>query len=265
MKTLDISVKDHIASVTFSRPEQSNSIILDVFHELIQAAETIANDDTVRVVIITGAGKHFCAGLDRSLFPQSTGPVDWFEEHANTPLDQRGANLFQHAVTVWQDISVPVIAAVNGAALGGGCQIALGADIRIADASTRMSLMEAHWGLIPDMAASELLPTLMPRDVAAELLLSARTLNAAEAKEAGLVTRITDNCQSAAQELAENIAAKSPRAIRAAKQLYQSAWQNGGESLLPFEAKLQQQLIGTDEQIEAVTANLAQRPPRFKN
>ncbi|MCB1666748.1 MAG: crotonase/enoyl-CoA hydratase family protein [Porticoccaceae bacterium] len=263
MKTVTVTIENHIAQVTLSRPEQSNSLIFDTFKDLTEAANQLAENNTVRVIVLTGAGKHFCAGLDRSLFPQKPGTVDWFEEHVFNELDELAANLFQRCVTAWQQIPIPVIAAVNGAALGGGCQVALGADIRIADATTKMSLMETHWGLIPDMAVSLTLPPLMPKDVAAEILLSARILDAQEAKATGLVTQLTDDCYASAMALAKNIAAKSPEAIRATKKLYQAAWGEPKPELLRLEAQLQRSLLGTSNQVESVRANLEKRQPVF--
>lgn len=259
MKTLELTVENTIAEIIFNRPEHSNSVTLDTFDDLLEVAGVINADSDIRVVVMTGEGKHFCAGLDMSLFPREEGPVDWFERSAFKPLDDKGANLFQRCAIVWRELRVPVIAAVNGVAFGGGCQLALGADIRIADDTTRMSLLETHWGLIPDMGLSATLPSLMAQDVAAELILSAKILNGQEAKEAGLVTSVADDCYQSAKALAENIAGKSPTAIQAAKRLYRYAWGGPVKGALPYEAQLQKELIGSAEQLAVVKANFKKR------
>ena len=264
MKTVELTIENHIAVIALNRPEQSNSIILDTFGDLEAAARQVATDDAVRVVILTGHGKHFCAGLDMSLFPKGEGELTWFEDKAFFGLDKLGANAFQRAATIWRELDVPVIAAVNGVAFGGGCQIALGADIRIGEAATKMSLLETHWGLIPDMGLTVTLPAILPMDVAAELILSAKIMDATQSREAGLLTSIAENSRDAAMALAENIAAKSPDAIKAAKKLYRKAWTKEAADLLKYEALLQRDLLGSASQVEAVSANLGKREPVFK-
>lgn len=256
MKTVLLEIENNIAQVFLNRPEHSNSIVLETFRELISVGEQLKRNHSLRAVILTGKGKHFCAGLDRSLFPKKPGTVDWFEQYATISLETKRANIFQRCVTIWQELSIPVIAAVNGAALGGGCQIALGADIRIGDSTTRMSLMETYWGLIPDMAITQTLPQICSRDVAADLILTARKLNYQEAKEAGLVTRISEDCYGEALALAKHIASLSPDAIRAAKRLYQQAWKAAPE-LLSLEAQLQKELLGSPNQIACIKQNMA--------
>lgn len=264
MTTVELVIDQHIAVIALNRPDQSNSIVLDTFKDLEQAATQVSGIEDVRVAILTGNGKHFCAGLDMSLFPRRQGKVEWFEGKAFSDLDQHGANLFQRAATIWQSLDIPVIAAINGVAYGGGCQLALGADIRIGDATTKMSLLETHWGLVPDMGLSATLPPILPMDVAAELILSARVLGAQEAKDIGLLTSISEDSLGGAMALAKNIAGKSPDAIKAAKKLYRNAWIRPVADLLGYEAKLQQTLLGKANQIEAVSANLEKRRPAYQ-
>jgi len=264
VNTLELNIDNHIAIIALNRPDQSNSIVLETFEDLARAVSLISGADDVRVVVLTGRGKHFCAGLDMSLFLKNEGAVEWFESKAFSNLDSTGANLFQQAATVWRGLDVPVIGAINGVAFGGGCQIALGADIRIGDATTRMSLLETHWGLIPDMGLTATLPGLVPMDVAAEIIFSAKIMDSAQAKEAGLLTSLAENCMDGAMALAQNIAAKSPDAIKAAKNLYRKAWSPDAAELLKYEALLQRELLGRPNQIEAVSANLGKRKPLYR-
>ena len=263
MNTITVKWHGHVAEVALNRASHSNSLILESFLEINEAGELLKAGPRLRAVVLTGEGKHFCAGLDPSLFPRDQGPISWFNHHATTPVDKSGANLFQHCATLWRDLPVPVIAALHGAAYGGGCQLALGADIRLADASSKLSLMETHWGLIPDMAITQTLPMLLPMDIAAELILTAKIINADEALRLGLITRICNNSRDEALALAATIAEMSPEAIRSAKQLYTQAWKQPRPDLLQLEATLQAKLIGSAQQVECVNANLAQRKPDF--
>ena len=140
---------------------------------------------------------------------------------------------------------------------------ALGADIRIAAPDMKMSIMEIKWGLVPDMSITQTLRDLMPMDVAKELTFTGRILNGEQAKDVGLVTRVADDPFAAAMELAEEIAGKSPDAVRAGKTLYEQAWHADARTGLELEASLQAGLIGSNNQIEAVTANFEKRPPKF--
>jgi enoyl-CoA hydratase/carnithine racemase len=154
---------------------------------------------------------------------------------------------------------VPVVAALQGNCLGGGLQIALGADVRIAAPDIRMSVMEIRYGLIPDMSLSTSLPRLVRDDVARELTYTGRVVEAEEAQALGLVTRIADDPVAAARELAVEIAAKPPTAIRSAKRLLGEAGRLSDAEGLALEEELQRSLIGAPEQIAAVAATAGAR------
>jgi enoyl-CoA hydratase/carnithine racemase len=165
---------------------------------------------------------------------------------------------------VWKQLPMPVISSLHGVVFGGGCQIALGTDIRIAAPDIKMSIMEIKWGLVPDMSITQTLRDIMPMDVAKELTFTGRILNGEQAKEVGLVTRVANDPLAAAMELAEEIAGKNPDAVRAGKALYEQAWHADARTGLELEAALQAQLIGTANQIEAVKANFEKRAPAFQ-
>ena len=158
-----------------------------------------------------------------------------------------------------------MIAALQGNCLGGGCQIALAADIRIAAADLRLSVMEIKWGLIPDMGLTQSLPRLVGVDVAKELTFSGRTVGAPEALELGLVTRLADDPAAAARELAAEIAARSPDAIRRGKRLLEEAWNAPAAEALALEEKLQRELLGSPNQIAAVQAGLSGEPAEYSD
>jgi enoyl-CoA hydratase/carnithine racemase len=158
---------------------------------------------------------------------------------------------------------VPVIAAIHGNCFGGGLQIALGADIRIAAPDARLSVMEAKWGLVPDMGITSTLPRLVRVDVAKELTYTARIIAGGEAEELGLVTRIDVDPLRAARELAAEIAGRSPDAVRAAKKLYDTMWNGPADEALALETELQVALMGSPNQIAAVTAGMTKQPGAF--
>jgi enoyl-CoA hydratase/carnithine racemase len=152
---------------------------------------------------------------------------------------------------------------VHGTCFGGGLQIALGADIRIAAPDTRLAVMEVKWGLVPDMSITRTLPRLVGIDVAKELTFTGRVFDGAEAARLGVVTRVADDPLGAAGELAAEIAARSPDAVRAAKRLYDESWTGEAHRTLALEAELQMSLIGSPNQLAAVAAGFTKEPAEF--
>ncbi len=173
------------------------------------------------------------------------------------------ANLAQRVAYDWTQLPVPVIAAIHGVCFGGGLQIALGADIRIAAPDAKLSVMEIRWGLVPDMAITQTLPRLVRMDVAKELVFTGRRVSGEEAQELGLVTSVADDPLAAARALAADIAGRSPDAIRAGKRLLQEAWLAEPAAALLLESELQTALIGSPNQLAAVTAGLTKEPGEF--
>ena len=256
------SIVDHVARVTLNRPDKHNAIDYQMFAELADVGQELAKDQSVRAVILHGAGEHFCAGIDISVFQQQE-PVATAE--AMAPCEDSPANLFQRAAYVWREIPVPVICAIHGAAYGGGLQIALGADLRFAAPDARLSIMEIKWGLIPDMAISTTLRGIVPVDIAKSLAWSGKVIAGDDALRLGLVTEIHNDPLQAADEMARSIANKSPDAIRAVKQLINESWALSEAAALQLEARLQMSLLGQQNQIEAAKANMEGRPPEFSD
>lgn len=260
-----VSITDGIADIRFNRPDKHNSLTLEMFDAIITAGETLADNPAVRVAVLSGNGPSFCAGLDFSIMAEMLkGPLN-----ARAVMDKllardgRADNRAQRAAVIWKTMPVPVIAALHGVAFGGGCQIALAADIRIAAPDTRMSVMEINYGLVPDMGLTQTLPELVRLDVAKELTWSGRVVAAAEALQLGLVTRIADQPLAVAFDLARGIAARSPHAVQASKRLLNEAWRADARSGLGLEEELQLALLGSPNQIEAVKAALQKRAAKF--
>ena len=262
--TVTLTKDGPVAEVTLNRPDKYNALSPEVFDGLAAAGEAVRSDPGIRAVVMTGAGKNFCAGLDLGSFSSSALDNNRFRERAFALADGEIANSFQKPAYVWKEVPVPVIAAVQGVAYGGGAQIALGADIRIAAPDTRMSIMEIKWGIIPDMGLTTVLPRLARMDIAKDLILTGRIVAAEEAREIGLVTRIADDPLAAARDAAAEIAAKNPDAIRRGKTMIEETWTMAPANALRREAELQAEIIGLPNQIEAVMANMQKRAPVFK-
>jgi enoyl-CoA hydratase/carnithine racemase len=259
---IQIETDAHVAVVTLNRAEKLNAIDMKMFAALGEAADTIAAEPSVRAVVLHGAGGNFCAGIDLSVLGASDGD---FGEMLSTPVSPSPANLFQRAAYAWRELPIPVICAIEGVAFGGGLQIALGADIRFAAPDAKLSIMESKWGIIPDMGISTTLRHLVAPDRVKELSWSARVLGSAEALSLGLLTAVVDDPLEASRQLAQECAMKSPDAIRGIKALVNEAWQISDTDALALEARLQAGIIGGENQMEAVSANLNKRKPDFKD
>jgi enoyl-CoA hydratase/carnithine racemase len=249
-----------VATVTMVRSDKHNALDRAMFEGLVAAAEQLAGDASVRAVVLHGEGKSFCSGLDVASFMSGEGGTGVLLARD----EGRPANLAQRVTYDWSLVPAPVIAAIHGNCFGGGLQIALGVDIRIAAPDAKLSIMEVKWGLVPDMGITQTLPRLIPIDVAKELTFTGRIVSGTEGLALGLVTRTDEDPLAAAQSLAEEIAQKSPDAIRAAKRLYDETWaSNDSAEALALESQLQTGLIGKPNQIAAVVAGMSGEPPVF--
>ncbi|MGI9327792.1 MAG: crotonase/enoyl-CoA hydratase family protein [Pseudomonadales bacterium] len=260
-----IDINNGVADVRLNRADKYNALSPDMFKAIIAAGDSLAQSKEVRAVVLSGNGRGFCAGLDmqsmQGLADQSSGS----NTSALLKRTELPENHAQRPAFVWKRMPVPVIGAIHGVAYGGGAQLALGADIRFAAADAKISIMEIKWGLIPDMSITQTLRDLVPLDIAKELAFTGRVLSGSEAQSLGLVTHVADDPHAAAMALASEIANKSPDAIRRNKALFEEAWHADQRAGLELEAKLQTELIGTPNQIEAVKANFEKRAPQFKD
>ncbi|QCK88576.1 crotonase/enoyl-CoA hydratase family protein [Phreatobacter aquaticus] len=259
-----IDIADGVADVRMIRAAKMNALDGAMFDALIEAGEQLATMAGLRAVVLSGEGKAFCAGLDFESFQAMMAPGGQAAGVGDlVPRTHGIANRPQQTAWTWRALPVPVIAAVHGVAYGGGFQIALGADIRIAAPDARFSVMEIKWGLVPDLAGTQLMRHLAREDVVRELTYTGRVFGAEEAQRLGFVTRVEADARGAALVLARDIAGKSPTAMRASKRLLNRAVEVGAEEGLLDESREQQALIGSPNQMEAVAANLAKRAPRF--
>jgi enoyl-CoA hydratase/carnithine racemase len=258
-----VSVADGVADVRLVRADKRNALDRRMLQAIIEAGEQIAADRTVRAVVLAGDGKAFCAGLDTSLVAAmaETDP----SERATNPVSGSIRVEAVQAVRVWVDMAAPVVAAVHGVAVGGGFQLALGADLRVVAPDARLGVFEIKWGIVPDMCGTQLLPRVVGPDVAKDLMFTGREVTGAEARTLGLVTRLSDDPRATALELAREIASRNPDAIKVMKRLVDASWS------LPFDDGVREErdqtegMIGSKNQLEAVIANLEQRPGRFED
>jgi enoyl-CoA hydratase/carnithine racemase len=268
---VSITVDNGIADVRLNRPDKLNALDQAMFQAIVDAGEGLKGQSSVRVVVLSGEGRGFCAGLDFGSFQAMAGgpPPTAAERSDGGGLGAIGdtggriTHLGQQAAWVWQELPVPVIAAVHGPALGGGLQIALGADLRIVAPDAKLSVLEARWGLIPDMTGTVMLPRLVGLDVAKELTLTGRMVSGEEAVLIGLATRVADDPRAAALELAADLVTKSPDALREGKRLLNLSGTRPLAEQLADERKTMGSLIGSPNQVEATMAYFEKRPPKF--
>ena len=214
MALLRVEKNNGIATVYLNRPEKRNAMSFALLKELVSTAEKLKKDRSLRCVILTGEANVFSAGIDLADLnnPKNRAYAAW-------ELLKPGQSLFQKAFLIWQQLPVPVIAALEGFCFGAGMQLALAADIRIAHPKTQMSIMESRWGLVPDMGLTRSLKGVIGLDLAKELTLTARIFDAEYAKNIGLVTHLNEQPLLQAQQLAEELSQRSPDALAAAKQV----------------------------------------------
>jgi enoyl-CoA hydratase/carnithine racemase len=258
-----LTIEDGIADVRLNRADKMNALDPAMFQAIAEAGARLTDDRSLRAVVLSGEGRAFCAGLDVERIAavaqgSSLLPFADLAKRTHGP-----ANYAQHIVWLWRELSVPVIAAVHGVAFGGGFQLALGADLRYVAPGTLLSVIETKWGLVPDMAGTQLMRHLAREDVVRELTYTARIFSAEEALAFGFATRLVEDPRTAAMATARDIAGRSPDAIRAAKRLLDQAVACEAHAGLIAETIEQGRLIGRPNQVEALKANLERRAPRF--
>ena len=262
-----IAIDDGVADVRLNRADKMNALDNAMFEGLVAAGDRLKSDKSVRAVVLSGEGRAFCAGLDMGNFGQmAEGGRSGGAQRSNEALGARShgvANRAQYAVWVWRELPVPVIAAVHGVAFGGGFQVALGADLRYVAPDARLCVMEIKWGLVPDMAGTQLMRHLAREDLVRELTYTGRIFSGEQAFQYGFATRVCADPRAEALATAREIASKSPDAVRAAKRILNDAVQVDAKTGLTQESVEQGRLIGSPNQVEAVMSNLQKRAPTY--
>lgn len=249
---------DGIYEAVLNRPEKRNGVDWDMMLAWRDTARKLAADRSVRAVILRGEGASFSTGLDFGSMTRTPGRI----ARAFLPMGQ--ANLFQHVCRGWRDIPAPVIAVLHGHCFGAALQLALAADFRYATPDCQLSILEAKWGLVPDMSGTLTLRELVGMDQAKLLTLTGRIIDGTEAARIGLVTASDDDPMSQATSLAAEICTRSPDSVATGKRLLQDNWHAGERTAMSRERWSQLGLILGGNFREAMRANLEKRPPAFK-
>lgn len=256
---VDLEFDGPIARVWLNRPDKLNGITFDMLDGLVQAAESIERDRSVRAVLLEGRGPSFCAGLDFGrVMNDRREVVKRFLPH---PL--RGTNGFQRPLWVWRDLPVPVIAITRGHVFGGGIQLALAADFRITSPDCQWSVMEAKWGLVPDMSGTVTLAELVPADLAKRLVMTGEIFSGEQAAEYGLASQVADDPGAAALQLVEALMARSPDSVAASKRLLDQTRHSTPRRAFRLERRLQRAMLKSPNTREARRAGQEKDAPRF--
>jgi len=255
-----VEVRDQIAYATLNRPDKYNGLDFPMFRDLVAAAKRIEKDRDIRAVILQGEGKAFCAGLDFAAFGKESTVS---QAKAFAKLPGRETNMFQESCWAWRTLPVPVIAVTHGYCYGGGLQLALAADFRFSTPDCEFAVLEAKWGLIPDMTGSVTLRELLPMDLAKRLTMTAETFDGTKALEYGLVTGVSDEPLKEAETLAAEIITRSPDAIAYTKRLFHETWYRAPRWAFWTETVLQGRLLtGANHKI-ARKAGMAKQAPQW--
>ena len=262
-----INISDGIADVRFNRADKRNALDGEQFQAIVDAGESLKSNKKIRAVVLSGEGASFCAGLDlASMGGMANGGArnDGEKKPSAGDMEEgRITHLGQQSAWVWQEVPVPVIAAVHGHALGGGCQIALGADMRFAHPDTKFSVRETYWGLVPDMAGTVLMQGLVRPDIMKDIVMSARIFDGREAHQIGIVTRLSENPHADAMSYAQEICRRSPDAVRGAKELLNRMTLDFAAAQFAAERRIIGSLIGGHNQREAVMSDFEKRAPAY--
>ena len=251
-----VDIEDGIALVTLTRAEKRNAFDLEMFRSIARCQRVLARDRSIRVVIVTGEGVDFSAGIDLAALRSPTVALrllwKWLPGNPN---------LAQQASVGWRRLPVPVIMAIHGRCWGAGMQMALGGDFRFARPDANLSIMESKWGLVPDMGGSLALRALMPIDQAMSITMLAQEISGSTALEYGLITRLDPDPVAAARDFAKQLCERSPDAMVATKRLYRAAWQNGDRYLLCREWLNQLWILSRKNQRIATQRSLGKQLP----
>lgn len=254
MAIVQLVKEEGFAVITMNKPEEMNALNTKMLTALNEIIENVENDKDIKVVIITGAGKAFVAGADITEMQGKT--VDDAYQ-----FSRFGQQVFEKI----ESLSKPVIAAVNGFALGGGCELAMACDIRLASKKAKFGLPEVGLGIIPGFGGTQRLPRLVGKGKALELLMTAEIISADEAMKIGLVNHVIEgDTMTLAMEMARKIMSKGPLAIRYVKAVVHHGMDADLGVNIAHEAEVLGLCFATEDQKEGMTAFVEKRKPQFK-
>ena len=255
MEELLFDVADRVATITLNRPDALNALTIGLKDELLAVLVQVSNDPAVRAVVLTGAGRAFCAGQDlhERLEPDAV------------PLDEEIRERYNPIILAMRNLDRPIIGAINGIAAGAGASLAFACDVRIAAENASFLLAFGRIGLVPDSGTTWFLPRLVGSAKAAELALLGESLSAADAARIGLVAKVVpaDSVVAEARAIAGRLADMAPQAVALTKWALQASWTTSLEEQLEMEAQLQGMVGATADHAEGIAAFVGKRPPRF--
>jgi 2-(1,2-epoxy-1,2-dihydrophenyl)acetyl-CoA isomerase len=253
---LRLDVEGAVGTITLDRPDALNALTIPMKEELLATLRRLTADRAVRAVVLTGAGRAFCAGQDLKERLEADAP----------PLQDELTQRYNPIILAMRSMPQPVVAAVNGVAAGAGASLAFAADVRLAADTASFVLAFGRIGLVPDSGATWFLPRLVGPARAAELALVGDPLSAADAERIGLVSRVVPAAEltAAARSVADGLAALAPMALALTKRALDHAWTTGLESTLAYEAQLQGIAGASDDHAEGLAAFVEKRPPKFR-
>ena len=252
-----VSIDDAVAVITLNRPKVLNAMRMQTKRELEDAINKFERDDNIRGIIITGEGRAFGAGSDIQ-------EMDVDRNGAETTLMSSQAHLLMNRI---ENLSKPVIAAINGYALGGGLELALACDMRVMSTKAKVGVPEVELGVAPCYGGTQRLPRLVGPSRAMDMLLTGRKVGAAEALQMGLADRIAEpeKLLDETMELMKAITTKAPKAVAGCKKCVHVAMESSLEDGLRYEAELAGELAETEDAKEGIRAFMEKREPVFKN
>lgn len=255
MGDLRVEIADSIATLTLDRPAALNALTIPLKEELLRAVHAVGRDAAVRAVVLTGAGRAFCAGQDLRERRAPDAP----------PLATELRERYNPLILAMRRLPKPIVGAINGVAAGAGASLAFACDVRVAAETASFVLAFGRLGLVPDSGSTWLLPRLVGPARAAELALVGEALSAADAERIGLVAKVVapERLAEAARSIAARLAEGAPLALALTKRALDRAWDVSLEEALEYEAWLQGVAGASADHAEGLAAFLEKRPPRF--
>jgi 2-(1,2-epoxy-1,2-dihydrophenyl)acetyl-CoA isomerase len=255
VEDLLFDVADRVATITLNRPDALNALTIGLKDELLAMLVQVSNDPAIRAVVLTGAGRAFCAGQDlhERLKPDAV------------PLDEEIRERYNPIILAMRHLDRPIIGAINGVAAGAGASLAFACDVRIAAENASFLLAFGRIGLVPDSGATWFLPRLVGSAKATELALLGEPMSASDAARIGLVAKVVpaDSVVAEARAIAARLADMAPQAVALTKWALQASWTTSLEEQLEMEAQLQGIAGATADHAEGIAAFVDKRPPRF--
>ncbi|CDH47464.1 crotonase/enoyl-CoA hydratase family protein [Candidatus Contendibacter odensensis] len=265
---LNLTLADHIAQIELNRPDKANALNGTLWHEISAAFHWVDDTPEVRVAVLSGAGRHFCAGIDFELMGEVLSTVDTLGPGRKEEQLRRTIMELQAAFTTLESCRKPVLAAIHGRCIGGGLDLIAACDMRYATADAAFSLKEVDFAIVADVGSLQRLPYLIGGGRLRELAFTARSLDAAEAQAMGLVNRVfADAAQlrEGVQAIAARIATKSPLTVRGIKQVLNYGRDHNVADGLEYVATWNAALLLSDDTREAIAATMQKRTPQFGN